>query len=100
MFNKFWGGKSSFEKAIGWVKRHRVGMTGIAVHHKTKTVTPEVTGYLIESLYNAGEKELAYGLARWEISIQKPDGAFAAPWRCHSVYVRYRSGCAWIFGCC
>ena len=79
MFNKFWGGKSSFEKAIGWVKRHRVGMTGIAVHHKTKTVTPEVTGYLIESLYNAGEKELAYGLARWEISIQKPDGAFAAP---------------------
>lgn len=49
------------------------------MHHKTRTVTPEVTGYLIESLYDAGEKNLAWELARWEMSVQRPDGSFSAP---------------------
>ena len=71
--------ESSLQKAINWVERHRIGKTGIAVHHKTRELTPEVTGYLIESLYDAGKKKLAYDLIRWEISVQKPDGAFAAP---------------------
>ncbi len=71
--------KSGLEKAIGWIKKHRIGKTGIVVHHKTKDLTPEVTGYLIESLYKAGEKELALDLARWEASIQMPDGSFTAP---------------------
>ncbi len=71
--------KSALEKAIGWVKRHRAGKTGVVVHHKTKDLTPEVSGYLIGSLVKAGEKELAFDLARWEASIQMPDGSFAAP---------------------
>lgn len=71
--------RSSFQKAVDWIKRHRIHGSGIAVHHKTITVSPEVTGYLITSLYNAGEKTLAMDLAKWEASIQKPDGAFAAP---------------------
>jgi malonyl-CoA O-methyltransferase len=71
--------RTSLQKSIDWVKDHRVANSGIVVHHKTKTVTPEVTGYLITSLYNAGEKELAFDLAQWEASIQKKDGSFAAP---------------------
>lgn len=71
--------KTSLEKAIGWVKKNRIPGSGVVVHHKTKDVTPEVTGYLIESLYNAGEKDFAFDLARWEASIQRPDGSFVAP---------------------
>ncbi len=71
--------RNSLQKAVDWVKKHRVGNTGIVVHHKTKEITPEVTGYLIKSLYDAREKRLAYDLTRWEISIQKSDGSFAAP---------------------
>lgn len=71
--------RSSLRKAVDWVKRHHIHKGGIVVHHQTKEVTPEVTGYLIKSLYDAGEKQLAYDLTKWEISIQKPDGSFAAP---------------------
>lgn len=67
------------EKAIQWIKDHRIPGQGIACHHKTKMVTPEVTGYIIDTLYRVGEKELAYDLARWEASIQRADGGFDAP---------------------
>jgi len=70
---------NSKQKAISWVKRYRIPNSGIVAQHKTKIVTPEVTGYLITSLYNAGEKELAFDLAKWEASIQKTDGSFTAP---------------------
>lgn len=71
--------RTSLQKAVDWIKRHRVPNDGILAHHKTKDVTPEVTGYIIKSLYDVGEKELAFDLSAWEASIQKPDGAFAAP---------------------
>jgi hypothetical protein len=71
--------RNSCQKAVDWIKRHRVAGNGILAHHRTQDVTPEVTGYIIKSLYDVGEKELAYDLAHWEASIQKSDGAFAAP---------------------
>lgn len=71
--------KTPIEKAVRWIKNHRIPGDGIVCHHKTKTVTPEVTGYIIDSLYRVGEKELAYDLALWEASIQREDGSFAAP---------------------
>jgi malonyl-CoA O-methyltransferase len=71
--------RSSLQKAIDWVKKHRIENSGIVVHHKTNNVTPEVTGYLIPSMYNAGEKEFAYELAKWEASVQQPNGSFLAP---------------------
>lgn len=71
--------RTSLQKAVHWIKRHRVPDDGILAHHRTKDVTPEVTGYIIKSLYDVGEKELAFDLSLWEASIQKPDGAFAAP---------------------
>ena len=67
------------QKAVGWIKNHRIPNSGIVVHHKTKTVTPEVTGYIIDTLYRVGEKELAFDLAKWEASIQAPDGSIPAP---------------------
>ncbi len=73
------GNRLSLQKAIDWVKKHRIPSQGIACHHKTKMVTPEVTRYIIDTLYRAGEKELAFDLARWEASIQRKDGGFNAP---------------------
>lgn len=78
-FKKTFRKKTSMEKAIQWIKDHRIPGQGIACHHKTKVVTPEVTGYIIDTLYRTGEKKLAYDLARWEASIQRTDGGFAAP---------------------
>ncbi len=71
--------KECLRKAIQWVKNNRIPGSGIRANSKTDAVTPEVTGYLIDSLYRIGEKEFAYDLAEWEISVQKPSGAFGAP---------------------
>ena len=71
--------KACLQKAIQWVKNNRVPGSGIKQSHNADLITPEVTGYLIDSLYRVGEKEFAYDLTRWEISVQKPDGAVGAP---------------------
>jgi malonyl-CoA O-methyltransferase len=71
--------ESSLEKAVRWVKNNRIPGSGVKVHHKTKNVSQEVTGYLITSLYNAGEKTLALDLTSWEVSVQRPDGSFVGP---------------------
>ena len=67
------------DKAIAWVKSHRVGGSGIITHHRADCVTQEVTGYLIPTLYRAGERDLARDLARWEASVQRADGGFVCP---------------------
>src|SRR3990172_4124138 len=72
-------GKTPSEKGIAWIRNHRAPGGGIVVHHKTSVATPEVTGYIIETLYNYGETEFAYELARWEASVQRADGSFGAP---------------------
>jgi hypothetical protein len=61
------------------VKANRIAGSGVRPHHKSQVATPEVTGYLIPSLRAAGETELATDLARWEASIQQPDGSFLGP---------------------
>ena len=66
----------SVQKAIQWVKDNRLPNGGILPHHKEKTATQEVTGYLIPTMHRLGEKKLALELARWEASVQKPNGAF------------------------
>ncbi len=66
------------QRAVQWIKDHRVPNGGILPHHKANVATQEVTGYLIPTLDAIGEKELAIDLARWEASVQRPDGAFAA----------------------
>ncbi len=66
------------ERALQWVKAHRIPGGGILVHHRHKAASQEVTGYFIPTLYHLGEGELAKDLARWEASVQKRDGAFVA----------------------
>lgn len=67
------------ERAIAWVKAHRIPGSGILAHHRHKAVSQEVTGYLIPTLYRLGERDLARDLASWEASVQRRDGAFTAP---------------------
>lgn len=64
------------QKAIQWIKNHRAPGGGILSHHKETRASQEVTGYLIPTLYRAGEKKLALELAGWEASMQRSDGAF------------------------
>ena len=71
--------KASAAKAIQWIKDNRLPNSGIRANSKAKVATPEVTGYIIPTLFNYGEKDLAFDLTRWEVSVQKPDGSFAAP---------------------
>ena len=70
---------AAVERAIGWIRNNRAPGGGIAVHHKTREATQEVTGYLIPTLMDVGEEALAVALARWEASVQRPDGSLAAP---------------------
>jgi len=67
------------ERAIGWIQEHRIPGQGIPPNHTMSIATPEVTGYTIPTLYDYGEKELARDFARWEVSVQRPDGAICAP---------------------
>lgn len=71
--------KPAAAKAIQWVKDHRLPGNGVMTNHKLSVASQEVTGYLIETLFHVGEKELAKDLARWEASVQRADGAFSAP---------------------
>lgn len=70
---------SPLERAVAWVKANRIRGKGVRRVHSSPVISMEVTGYLIPTLCNAGETELARDLARWEASVQAPDGSFAAP---------------------
>lgn len=69
----------SMENAIRWIKEHRAPGGGILTNDKHTAASQEVTGYIIETLFDVGEKDFAMELARWEASVQRADGAFAAP---------------------
>jgi hypothetical protein len=71
--------KPPLDKAVAWVKSHRLPGSGVLTHHRADCVTQEVTGYLIPTLYRAGETSLACDLARWEASVQRADGGFVCP---------------------
>jgi malonyl-CoA O-methyltransferase len=49
---------------------------GIRVHSKHDDGYPEVTGYLVPTLLNYGEKELAKRLVNWLICIQRANGSY------------------------
>jgi hypothetical protein len=68
-----------FQAAIDWVHVNQLTDGGIAVSSDQQVSYPEVTGYLIPTLLECGERDLALELARWLISIQRPDGGFGGP---------------------
>lgn len=71
--------EKSYHKAIKWLKDNQLPNGGIIINSKNKTAYPEVTGYIIPTLYNWGEKELARDLVLWLIKQQNQDGSFSAP---------------------
>ena len=74
-------GKTPVEKALRWLLAYRVTPKGVVPsysYQRRNMATQEETGYILGVLYLYGEKELALKMAKWEASVQKADGAFAA----------------------
>lgn len=71
--------KPSHQRAMEWLKANMVEGKGVIVHTRQRVPYPEVTGYLIPTLYEWNEPELARMCTRWLVSIQLSDGAFPAP---------------------
>ena len=69
---------TSTGRALQWVRAHRLPGDGVVPFSRSRIATQEVTGYLIPTLYEWGERTLAMELAEWEMSVQRPDGAFSA----------------------
>ena len=65
--------------ALGWLHAQELPGGGIRVHSAHPRAYPEVTGYIIPTLLDYGQPEMAVRSVRWLTRIQKPDGAFADP---------------------
>jgi len=66
----------TYEKAIGWIHNNTVDDEGIIVASDKRIIYPEVTGYYIPSLLNAGEDVLAQNFAKKLCEIQHSDGSW------------------------
>ena len=67
--------------ALKWITNNSLPESGIKVTSKALNAYPEVTGYLIPSLINWGERELALQYGNWLVEIQEDDGSFFDPSR-------------------
>ena len=52
-------------KVLSWIKKNTIKNRGVAISSEQPVPYPEVTGYLIPTLYRMGEKDLARQYARW-----------------------------------
>jgi len=68
-----------YREAISWIKNNTIKDEGIVITSKVVKSYPEVTGYLIPTLIDAKEFELAKQYADFLVSVQRPNGAFAGP---------------------
>lgn len=66
------------ELGLRWIADNTVPERGIVVSHKKRVPYPEVTGYLIPTLYQWGQKGLARDFAIWLTHQQNRDGSFSA----------------------
>jgi len=65
-------------RALAWIQAQELPTGGIRVHSAHSNAYPEVTGYLIPTLLEYGERELATRLIRWLICIQRADGSYTS----------------------
>ncbi len=72
------GEDPSARKAIDWLHAHSLH-GGANVSHTNTVSYPEVTGYLIPTLLQWGEPQLAMRYARWLLTVQRTDGSFSGP---------------------
>jgi len=66
-------------RALAWVHANALSTGGIRVESRHSRAYPEVTGYLIPTLLEYGERDLAIDLTDWLLCIQRADGSFADP---------------------
>jgi malonyl-CoA O-methyltransferase len=64
---------------LDWVRSNHLPTGGIRVESGHPGAYPEVTGYLVPTLIDYGERELAAELVRWLVRIQNADGSFPDP---------------------
>ena len=69
----------SYNKALNWIKSNTIPEQGIIVSSKQRVPYLEVTGYLIPTLIDAGEYNLAERYAEFLSYMQCPNGAFTGP---------------------
>lgn len=69
----------SAARALDWVRSHEARGGGIRIHSGRRDAYPEVTGYLIPTLLEYGERELATRCLRWLLGSQRADGSFPGP---------------------
>lgn len=62
-------------KTLAWIRRQELLSGGIAAR-PGEVAYPEVTGYLIPTLFDYGETAMAFRLANWLLEIQNEDGSF------------------------
>ena len=67
---------SAPESCLRWIRAQEMSTGGIRVHSQHARAYPEVTGYLIPTLLQYGERDLAERFTRWLIDSQRPDGGF------------------------
>lgn len=81
-FRKIIDRRTPIQKAVDWAKEYKIPDTTMKIipHRSSKSLplTQETCGFLIPTLYNFNEKELAYRLIKWEALVQRNDGAFLA----------------------
>src|SRR5206468_355229 len=66
-------------RALQWIRTNEMSTGGIRVQSGHANAYPEVTGYLIPTLLQCGERELVLRLTRWLLAIQREDGSFPDP---------------------
>jgi malonyl-CoA O-methyltransferase len=67
---------SNYNKALNWIEDNTIPEQGIIVSSKRKMPYQEVTGYLIPTLIDAGQYNLAKQYAEFLTCRQCPNGAF------------------------
>ncbi len=67
---------SNYNKALDWIENNTIPEQGIIVSSKRKMPYQEVTGYLIPTLIDAGQFNLAKQYAEFLTCRQRPNGAF------------------------
>jgi len=67
------------QRTLDWLRKNELPTGGIRVHSAHPHAYPEVTGYLVKTLLQYGDREFAHRLVRWLIAIQREDGSFTGP---------------------
>ena len=64
------------DRALWWIRQNSLSSGGIRVHSRHRRAYPEVTGYLVPTLIDRDQHDLARRLLKWLVEIQRPDGSY------------------------